>query len=192
MSLSASQVAFALNFSDSQGKIINKTSEYIIRLVETPHNATKTVEALFIARGEPITFNRVVSDFAEYPNFMPHIRSAEFVRFEYDRAVYCFAFKIALWTVRYTNIFTHTINQPDHYTLKWDYVKGDLKNTTGSWDIKRYNEKKGYSIIHYTLFIETGKLVPAWLENNLTAGAVPAMISAIDRRARFLENSTGK
>jgi len=178
-----------LAFPDSCGKIVKKKPEYIIRLVETPHSSAKTVEAIFIAQGEPRTFNRIVSDCKQYPEFMPHIRSAVFVGMDNSRPIYRFSFKVSLWTVWYSNVFTNEVVEPDHFILRWDYVEGTLKNTKGSWDISRYKEKTGYSLIRYRLWIETGMPVPAWLNAMLTSSSVETMIKAIGDRARFLEKT---
>jgi ribosome-associated toxin RatA of RatAB toxin-antitoxin module len=180
-------VAFSLEFPDSSGKIVDRSEEYIIRLVETPKSAVKTAEALFFVKGSPRTCLSVVSDFEHYPEFMPNIRSVEFVEKKDSCLVYRFSFKVGIWTIRYCNSFNQRAFDNGGYTLEWDYVNGDLKETTGSWDIRPSDDRAGYSIVRYRIFIDTGMFVPRWVSDLLTAKSIPKMIKAIAKRVKTEE-----
>ncbi len=179
-------VAFAseLEFPDSTGKIVSRTPEYVIRLVETPASNVKTAQAVFFIKSSPRTCLKVISDFERYPEFMPNIRSAEFVGKKESSDIYRFSFKVALWTIHYSNIFTLLSRGDDAFSLSWDYVDGDLKKSSGSWDIGPSRLREGFSLIRYTVFIDTGMLVPRWVCDLLTAKSIPKMITAIAGRVK--------
>jgi ribosome-associated toxin RatA of RatAB toxin-antitoxin module len=181
----ASSALFAspLAFPDSVGKIVDRTQEYVIRLVETPTSDIKTAEALFLVKGSPRACLTVISDFEHYPEFMPNIRSADFVEKKDSRTIYRFSFRVALWTVRYSNVFWLQSLENGAFVLNWDYVDGDLKKTSGSWDIRPCRDRAGHSIIRYRVFLDTGMFVPRWVCDLLTAKSIPKMIKAIAERA---------
>jgi|WetSurMetagenome_2_1015567.scaffolds.fasta_scaffold449182_1 ribosome-associated toxin RatA of RatAB toxin-antitoxin module len=174
--------AAMLDFPDSCGKIVSRTPDQVIRLVETPGTDSKTAEALFFIKGSPKACLKVVSDFKQYPEFMPNITAAEFVETKDSCEVFRFCFKVALWNIRYTNIFKKSSSGDGTFSLKWDYVKGDLKKDSGSWNIGPSIDKEGYSLVHYRVLIDTGMLVPHWVSDLLMAKSIPKMIAAIAER----------
>jgi ribosome-associated toxin RatA of RatAB toxin-antitoxin module len=180
-------IAAPLEFPDSAGKIVGRTEDYIIRLVETPKSAVKTAEAIFFVKGSPRICLKVVSDFEHYPEFMPNIRSAEFVEKKDSCILYRFSFKVGIWTIRYCNSFKQRASDGGSYALEWDYVNGDLRKTSGSWDIRPCKDRAGYSIVQYKAFIDTGMFVPHWVSDLLTAKSIPKMIKAIAKRVKTEE-----
>ena len=182
LAASLTAAASPLGFSDSCGKTVMQTDSIVIRLLETPGSNVKTVEALFIVRANPAECNATVLDFEHYPEFMPNITGTTFVERRKDRPVYQFVFKVALWTISYTNIFTCRQPSDRCYEINWDFVSGDIKKTTGSWTIKPDPHTPGAAIIRYKAYIDTGMLVPGWVRDRLTTKSVPAMIAGIKKR----------
>jgi ribosome-associated toxin RatA of RatAB toxin-antitoxin module len=180
-------VASPLEFPDSVGKIVARTQDYIVRLVETPKSAVKTAEALFLVKGAPFTCLKVISDFKHYPEFMPNIRSAELVGIKDSCTSWRFSFRVAIWTIRYCNVFKLRSFDDGGFALEWDYVNGDLKKTSGLWDIGPCRDNAGYSIVRYKAFVDTGMFVPLWVSDLLTAKSIPKMIKAIAERVKAEE-----
>ena len=174
--------ASLMMFPDSSGKIVAQTSAYAIRLIETPNSTVKTAEAIFTIQGTPTACNEVILDFGRYPEFMPNIRWAQFVSSRDGAPIYRFGFKVAFWTISYTNIFFCSKPCDSCYAVTWDFIEGDIKKTTGSWDIRPDPVNPGRTLIRYKVYIETGKLVPGWVRNILTTKSIPKMIEAIGRR----------
>jgi ribosome-associated toxin RatA of RatAB toxin-antitoxin module len=172
----------SLGFPDTSGKMVMKTDSIVIRLLETPGSNVKTVEALFIVKASPAACNTTVLGFEHYPEFMPNITRATFVERRKDRPVYQFIFKVALWTISYTNIFT--CRQPSDlcYEINWEFVSGDIKKNTGSWTIMADPHTPGATVIRYKAYIDTGMLVPGWVRDRLTTKSIPAMIEWIKKR----------
>lgn len=173
--------ASVLQFPDSSGKIIARKPDYVIRLIETPLSNVKTAEALFLIKGSPFELFKAVTDFENYPHFMPHICKSEMVENKDSSSVYRFAFRLALWTIRYTNKFRGGQSDNGAYFVHWDYVGGDLKKTTGEWNISPYKQKEGYSLVRYKVYVDAGKFLPLWVTETLTVKSIPKMIAAIER-----------
>ncbi len=174
--------ASLITFPDSCGKIVAQTSTYAIRLIETPHSTVKTAEAIFTIQGSPAVCNEVILDFSRYPEFMPNIRWAKFVGNRDGAPIYRFGFKVAFWTISYTNIFFCSKPCDGCYAIAWDFIEGDIKKTTGSWDIRPDPVDPGRTLIRYKVYIETGMLVPGWVRDILTTKSIPKMIKAIAKR----------
>jgi ribosome-associated toxin RatA of RatAB toxin-antitoxin module len=171
-----------MRFPDTSGRIVAQTSLYAIRLTETPKSAVKTAEAIFTVQGSPAACNAVIIDFKNYPQFMPNIRSAKFVGSRDGAPIYKFGFKVAAWTIHYTNIIYCGKSCDGCYTIRWDFVDGDIKKTTGSWNIRPDPADSAQSLIRYTTFVETGMCIPNWISDMLTTKTIPKMIEAITRR----------
>jgi ribosome-associated toxin RatA of RatAB toxin-antitoxin module len=176
-----------LEFPDSTGKIVGRSQEYVIRLVETPGRDFKTGEALFLVKGSPIACYKVISDFKHYPEFMPNVRFAEFVGKKDSCVIYRFNFRVGLTTVRYSNIIKQRSLDNGDYTITWGYVNGDLKENFGSWDIAPYHQRAGYSIVRYKVFIDIGMFMPCWVRDLLMTKSIPKMIKAIGKRVEMNE-----
>jgi ribosome-associated toxin RatA of RatAB toxin-antitoxin module len=174
-------VASVLQFPDSSGKIVAQKPDYVIRLIETPSSNVKTAEALFLIEGSPFKVFKAVTDFENYPRFMPHICKSEMVEKKGSTSVYKFAFKLALWTIRYTNKFKGGQSDNGDFFMRWDSVGGDLKKTTGEWNIGTYKQKDGYSLVRYKVYVDAGKFLPLWVTETLTVKSIPKMIMAIGR-----------
>jgi ribosome-associated toxin RatA of RatAB toxin-antitoxin module len=174
--------ASVLQFPDSSGKVVAQKPDYVIRLIETPSSNIKTAEAMFLIKGSPFEIYKAVTDFENYPHFMPHICKSELVEKNDISSVYRFAFRLALWTIRYTNKFESGQSDNGDYFIRWGYVAGDLKKTTGEWNIGLFKQKDGYSLVRYKVYVDAGKFLPLWVIEKLTAKSIPAMITAIGRR----------
>jgi ribosome-associated toxin RatA of RatAB toxin-antitoxin module len=178
--------AFSLDFSDSSGKIVSRSKNYVIRLIETPQSNLKTAEAIFI-KGSPAACLKVISDLDHYPEFMPNVRFAQFVGTKDSCTMYRFAFRVAWKTIRYCNKFKTQTLKDGGYSINWGYVNGDLKENSGLWEINPYSQQAGYSIIHYKIFIDPGMFVPGWARDFLMAKSIPKMIKAISEQVQKIE-----
>jgi ribosome-associated toxin RatA of RatAB toxin-antitoxin module len=172
-----------LKFPDSSGKVVARTPEYAIRLIETPGSSVKTAEAVFIINASPGRCYQVISDFKHYPEFMPNIVSVEYAGMHDSLPLYRFGFRVAVFTVNYTNIFRCGTDSCEGYDINWGFVCGDIKNSTGFWHIRPYG-KDACSYIHYSACIDAGKLVPGWIRDRLTLHSLPSMITAVEKRVR--------
>jgi len=171
-----------LSFPDSKGTVIRNEKDYIIRLIDSHNSSIKTAEAVFIVNAKPDKCFDIISDISEYYEFMPNITKSSFVSKNSDSLIYEMVFEVAFIDIEYT-ISVKNESKLNFYSSLWNYVKGDLKETKGSWSIEPYKNNSNWSIIRYEVYLDTGSFMPGWLQNKLTAGSIPDMIYAIKKRA---------
>lgn len=179
--MSASVRSEPLSFPDPGGKVVEKGEDYIVRLIDTPGSRIKTAEALFLVQASPEACNNIITDFEHYPEFMPNIVNTRLLISTADSSTYHFTLKVAMVDINYTLLLKGSV-QGDMYGLTWDYVAGDIRSTTGSWDIRREGIREGYSRIRYIVHTDPGKFVPGWVANKLSTESIPEMIVAIRER----------
>ncbi len=171
------------DFADNLGKIVKEGDNYKIRLLDENKGGVKTAEAVFLVKARPEAVFRAVTDFNHYPEFMPNIVKATPVRSTNSGdKKYSFTLKVALWDIKYT-LLLKTSHMDDIYTLDWEYVEGDIKDTTGSWRIKPYENDNGRSMIFYRVKTDPGRFVPDWVADRLSTQSIPDMIEAVRKRS---------
>ncbi len=87
-----------------------------------------------------------------------------------------------MWDIKYT-LLLKTGYKDNIYTLDWEYVEGDIKDTTGSWRIGQYNKDNGCSLIFYRVKTDPGRFVPDWVADRLSTQSIPDMIEAVSKRS---------
>ena len=168
-----------LAFKDNKGKIVNQGQDYVIRMFDTPGSAIKTAEALFTVKASPDAIYKVVIDYGHYSEFMPNIVKSSILEKSDSTAKGRFKLKIALFSVEYTLSFKSDISHLP-YSVTWNFIQGDIKDTTGSWLIDK--EGKGTSVVHYTVHTDPGRYVPGWIANKLSSESIHNLITAIRKR----------
>jgi ribosome-associated toxin RatA of RatAB toxin-antitoxin module len=174
--------AYCLEFPDKKGVIVAQENDYIIRLIDSEQSSIKTAEAVFTVYAKPEKCFDIISDIPRYPEFMPNITKTSFVKKTDCCLIYDFVFKAAFMDMAYT-VSVNNERTGDQYKSGWNYVKGDLKETKGSWIIEPVKDSGEVSIIRYNVYLDPGSFMPGWLQNRLTAGSIPDMICAIKKRA---------
>jgi ribosome-associated toxin RatA of RatAB toxin-antitoxin module len=175
-------LAAPLAFKDNKGAIVSRGQDFIVRMVDTPGSSIKTAEALFLVKASPDAVYKVITDYEHYPEFMPNIVKAD--RFEKsDTVSKCrFSLKIALLTIDYSISLKNDVNKLP-YSVAWNFIEGDIKDTSGSWTIDREGKEGRTSLVLYSVHTEPGRFVPDWIANKLGSESIPDMIVAIRKRA---------
>jgi len=170
------------HFADSLGKIVKEGENYKIRLVDGKMEGIKTAEAVFLIKAKPEAVFKTVTDFDHYPEFMPNITKASCVECSNNDKRYRFTLKVSLWDINYT-LLLKSGYKDDRYSLTWEYVEGDIRDTSGSWRIGPYDKDKGYSLIFYRVKTDPGRFVPDWVADRLSTQSIPDMIAAVSKRS---------
>jgi coenzyme Q-binding protein COQ10 len=174
--------AEAPDFTDNTGKIVSQGANYKIRLVEDQGEGVKTAEAVFLIKAKPEAVFRAVTDFDHYPEFMPNITKATCVDCSSNDKKYRFTLKVSLWDINYT-LLLKSGYKDNIYSLTWEYVEGDIKDTSGSWRIGTYDKDKRYSLVFYRVKTDPGRFVPDWVADRLSTKSIPDMIEAVSKRS---------
>lgn len=171
-----------LTFPDKNGKIVDQGENYKIRLIESRGSGVKTAEAVFLIKATPETAFKTVTDFDQYPEFMPNIKAAIAIEKNDDREKYKFTLKVAFWDINYTLLLKSNVKD-EIYSLNWEYVDGDIKDTSGSWEIRQYDKNNEYSLILYKVRTDPGRFIPDWVADRLSTRSIPDMIRAVQKRS---------
>ena len=171
-----------LTFPDKNGKIVDKGENYKIRLIKSRGSGVKTAEAVFLIKSAPETVFKTVTDFKHYPEFMPNITAAIPVDNSNGNNKYKFTLKVAFWDINYILLLKNDIKDKT-YSLNWEYVEGDIRDTSGSWEIKPYDKDNDYSLILYRVRTDPGRFVPDWVADRLSTKSIPDMIKAVRKRS---------
>jgi hypothetical protein len=164
--------------------------------------ASDLVEILTIATiySSPEKVFSVITDYASYPEFMPHIVESRVVRHENNsqeifQRVRISEFFRFLFKDRYHVVINHlTYPEPDgnHYRVEWTInaaatkeleIEGAIATSlnTGYWDIQGINDNQE-TRIHYYLHTDPGGLIPKNFVNSGTTKSIPAVINAVRDR----------
>jgi ribosome-associated toxin RatA of RatAB toxin-antitoxin module len=183
ISLTEGHAGCSVEFPDDLGRVVDTGAGYRVRLIEAAGGGPKTAQARFLVRASRTAVWKAINDFAHYPEFMPNIKTSSFVKAKPGSAEWAFSLKAALFTVDYT-LDMKGVTTPDSvWTLSWEYVKGDLNSTTGSWRLSECKGKPGSTLICYQVRVEVGRFVPDWISNRMTTKSIPELIQAVKTRA---------
>lgn len=174
---------FALSFPDKVGKIIVNENGMIVRLIENKGSDINTAEALFIVNSTPEKCFRVINNKLEYPDFMPDIEKVTFVKKTSEGKLYDYVYDAPIFDIEYTLLMKDSMTN-GIYHITWSYVKGELNENHGNWEIKTDPSDSTKTLIKYKIFLDPGTILPDWLMNKLTAGSIPDMIKAIRKRVK--------
>jgi coenzyme Q-binding protein COQ10 len=170
------------DFADNLGKVVKQGDNYKIRLLDNGGEGVKTAEAVFIIKAKPEAIYKAVTDFDHYPEFMPNIVKSTCTDCSNRDKKYKFTLKIGIWDINYT-LLLKSGYRDDKYTLTWEYVNGDIRDTSGSWRIGPYDKDKSYSFVFYRVKTDPGRFVPDWVADRLSTRSIPDMIEAISKRS---------
>jgi len=129
----------------------------------------------------------VVTDYANYPKWLPEFKSAEIVKRESDTVVQVeFAFSILLKKIRYT---IRAEQWPDELRTHWTFVCGEMiDDTWGGWKFTALAEQRCQ--VDYeagiSVNIPISKGIANKVANLLTGTTLPRTFQALEKRARSL------
>lgn len=178
--------AAILSFPDSKGDIVKNENNMIIRLISSDNSSIKTAEAVFTVDQTPENCFNVVYNIESYPDFMPNITGTKLISKSEKGKIYDFVFEIAFMDIEYTLLIKDSIIN-DEYTMNWSFVKGEIKESSGSWNIKPDPSDSNLSVIYYRTFLDPGSFLPDWIVSKLTARSIPDMVEAIREQTKNKE-----
>lgn len=110
----------------------------------------------------------VLTDFESYPDFIPEIGSAQIEQEGKDFTVVAFSLHAGK-TIHYVLRF-----EPKPYSsIRWTYVRGDLRSNTGSWTLKPKGNK---TEAQYEVAIDMGRMVPKFLLSAVAGMGLPNIL----------------
>jgi ribosome-associated toxin RatA of RatAB toxin-antitoxin module len=124
----------------------------------------------------PSTLMGVITDFAQYPRFVPDMEEATVLRADGNQWTVKFAVRI-IRKVEYTLQLVRV----DDLHLRWSLVEGAFKSNNGGWDLVPLDD--GRTSATYTLELDLGMFVPGSVLKTLLEHNLPATLEAFKARA---------
>ena len=175
-----------LSFPDKVGEVVVNENDMIVRLIENKGSDINTAEAMFTVNSTPEKCFKVINNILDYPDFMPDIEKVTLVKKTSEARLYNYVYDAPIFDIEYTLLMKDSVSN-GIYHIEWTYVKGELNENKGSWEIKTDTYDSTKTLIKYKIYLDPGTILPDWLMNKLTAGSIPDMIEAIRKRVKEIK-----
>jgi uncharacterized membrane protein len=133
----------------------------------------KRYEAIAVVKAPPKAVMAFLRDFKSFVGPMPNLKKIEFT-WEGNVAHVTQWLKVALTTVSYRLNIAHYGDS----VIEWEFVEGDIKDTTGYYKFFPRAEGKE-TLLVYHVYTDPGMAVPQFIINLLTKSSMPSVIEAI-------------
>ncbi len=123
----------------------------------------------------------ILLDFNKMKEYFPRIVNSKIISRKGNIVKVFFDLKFMFKHVRY--YLDHFI-KPDQYYFEWQLdknKKNDIDETTGYWQICPLDSQRSIAI--YSVYVDTGMLVPSFVQKWLTKGDLPDVLKTLKKRA---------
>ena len=130
----------------------------------------------------PEAFQRVVQDYARYPEFLPELKSVKVGPREGT------AVEVTYWLDVRLKVFDFTLRHQAHGAgrIEWQLIRGGefMRKNHGAWTFER--TAAGFTHATYAIEIDLGPLVPSNFEKVLADRGLPNLLANFKSRAEQL------
>jgi hypothetical protein len=137
----------------------------------------KRYEAVAVVKAPPKAVMAFLKDFPSYAGPMPNLKKIEF-SWEGNLARVTQHLKVALTSISYRLNILHYSDA----VVEWEFVEGDIKDTTGYYKLFPRNDGKE-TLLVYHVYTEPGMAIPQFIMNLLTKKSMPDVVKAIRQEA---------
>lgn len=124
----------------------------------------------------------VLTDFVEYPEFLPHMRGARVLAETDDSWEVAFTLEIVR-RLDYTLRLRRSTDAEGRLRLDWGLVQGVFRSNDGSWTLEA---APGGTRAIYDISIQLGMFVPRSIQNTLLRSGLPGTLDAFKERAESI------
>lgn len=182
--------SFSIPVSREEENLLNR-GEIVIREIKEQKAGLQTFEALGQIKASGETLGTILTDFENYPTFMPNVREIEILSRNESGVIMNYLLELPLGREkRYRLRISGPRQNESSLLLRWSLVpwpelkpEETIKDTTGYWLVQ--NKAKGQSLVLYHVSTDPGD-IPfglGWIVDILTKQSVPGAISALRDRA---------
>ncbi len=159
--------------------------EIIIRDLSTAGNRGRTLEALGFFRAPLDSVYGVITNFNDYPEFMPNVSNVEVVIRNQSSAILNYTINLPLKrTKKYRLELSFRMNNNTAFVnwkmLPWPELSETetIHNTEGYWLLKNHPETEGNVIVLYHVYTDPGAIPPGlgWIVDILTYHSIPTIL----------------
>ena len=134
----------------------------------------------------PEAFQRVVEDYARYPEFVPEVKAVRVGARQGDAVEVTYWLDVKLRLFDFT--LRHVTRSPGR--IEWSLVRGGefMRANEGAWTI--VPGEGGGTLATYEIGIDLGPMVPGNLEKALADRGLPNMLANFKTRAESIREAT--
>lgn len=147
-----------------------------VLLHEVPASEGATMQALFFAAAPPATVRAVLSDYARYPEFIPHARTSKVLEQHGDDAVVEQSGGSGPFTMTFT-----TKRHREAHRITWTTIGGGVRQNEGFW---QFDAAPGGTLITYQVHVVPKGPVPQRITAMLEQHSLPEMCEAVRARVQ--------
>ncbi len=127
---------------------------------------------------------KVIGDYANYKDFMPQVCESE-IRKKKGNTTWQYQKLHVPWPFPGdgTWYLIRLEHQPEKFFVQWEMEDGNIDINHGSWKLEPFGEKGDKTIAIYSLVVDPGYKLPAFVVDFATKTTVPKIIEAVRERA---------
>ncbi len=170
-------------------------NEIIVRELSDIKKQGKTLEAFGLIHADIERIYKVLTNFEDYPTFMPNLGKVEILKKSSNHAVLNYFIELPLGkTKKYRLDMRFNQNSNNTAELHWKMISWPglkqsetIKDTTGNWHLRAYPDKQGSVLVVYHVYTDPGPIPYGlgWIIDILTEKSVPNVL--INTRKRVYE-----
>lgn len=172
---------------NAKGRTELEKGDIFVNLTAIAGSAVKKSVAVALVDAPPESVFAALSDYPNFPAFMPYCKTVTVRKKEGNRSTVYFKLDFP-WPIgdRHYELDLvdkqHEIAGKPVYTSTWTYVpgSGNINDSYGSWEVRAYDATR--SFVRYTVFTDPGGTIPNWANNMATEVAVPKVIHGLRKR----------
>jgi len=168
--------------------------EIIVRELSTAANTGQTFEAIALANAPLATLTQIITNYAEYPEFMPNIREVAILEQAGKTTVLGFTLDLPLGKVKKYRIRISILESgPEIAKIQWSFQTWPglkpaetIKETSGYWLLKSRSNQM--TLVLYHVYTDPGP-VPfglEWIVDILSKNSIPEALLKTRERAEKL------
>jgi len=126
---------------------------------------------------------KVIGDYENYEEFMPQVCESE-VRKKEGNTTWQYQKLSIPWPLpgNGTWYLIRLRHQPEKYFVQWEMEEGNIDTNYGSWKLEPFGEKGDKTLAIYSLVVDPGYKLPAFVVDFATKTTVPKIIEAVRKR----------
>lgn len=156
-------------------------------LADMPDTAVKKATTIALAGAPPEAVFAVLTDYEEFPRFMPYCKKVRLERREGEESWVRFHLDFP-WPVGNRHYVVKVTDRREDLlgtpvlTSRWIYEPGtgNINDTYGSWEVLPYPGER--SFLRYTVFGDLGGRIPRWVRNVAAKVVAPKVIKGLRKR----------
>jgi len=160
----------------NRGEVVVKTRVYSI----ADGKRAVTIKGYCVINKPPDAAWAVMLDYEKFHEFMPRLSKVKVLEKTKD------TMKVTETVSMPVGTLTHTLDlkfYPTQGRVAWTLDKSrkhDIADTSGTWEFLPY--RRGGTVVRYTSTVDSGMIVPKFLEEQLISYDLPGVLSSIKRR----------